>query len=207
MRLVCPGCGAIASLEAWSADVEAREAMVALLTLPPEITPRIARYLGWFRPPGAALTWRRARELAEEIRAMVAAGVVQGKGGARACSPKTWAAAMATMEGQADKIERPLRSHGYLIAVAWELAEHEAATAEKRQEAQAARRMAPPPVTSMAGAPEPKPEPLPPPTEEEIAEAWKLVPDNCTDKALRESLHRIGITRLVTQRVERERHA
>ena len=51
MKLTCPGCGAIGSLELFTADVDAREFAQLMGRVPPELAKPLQRYLSLFRPP------------------------------------------------------------------------------------------------------------------------------------------------------------
>lgn len=122
MNLTCPGCGLEAGAEAWQSDGEAREAMTALAALPAEVQVEALRYLALFRPAKSRLSWSRARKVLTELCELTVSGVVTQARQERPCLPAVWGAAMAQMQARRESIKRPLSGHGYLSAVAFELA-------------------------------------------------------------------------------------
>ncbi|MEN6439448.1 MAG: hypothetical protein ABFD97_12815 [Syntrophobacter sp.] len=132
MRLVCPCCGAIASLEAWQNDPAWRDFAVTQAKFPPLLQNRIAPYLGLFRRGKRGLLPTRAASLARDLLVLVESGSVQVRGEeSRPASIAIWAAAMdETVDARPDR----LKNHNYLRKVAWSLAEAGAAQAEKTAE-------------------------------------------------------------------------
>jgi len=132
MRLICPACGAQASLEAWAADAGARETLAAVCALPGPLVKYMPGYLALFRRPdtGRALTWSRARKIVAEIAALTAAGHVQRGGrAARPCPASMWAQALERIV-QSPPHRLPLTSHGYLTEIAYTLADEADRAAE-----------------------------------------------------------------------------
>ncbi|MBF0139813.1 MAG: hypothetical protein HQL74_05985 [Magnetococcales bacterium] len=125
MRLICPCCQAVASLEAWSGNVAARGALAAIAQLPGEVVRHIPHYLALFRPASSqGISWENAHKVVMELGALIAKGtVVHTHRVARSCPPTIWAEALATMLAQAGHVKRPLKGHGYLITIAYELAD------------------------------------------------------------------------------------
>lgn len=137
MKLICPGCGLTASVEAWLNDAEARELLAAGVKLPPPLPEVTLPYLGLFRPEERALAWKKATRLLAKLSQLVVAGHVQVQGKpARPCPPRIWAAAMSRMIDQRQRISRPLPNHNYLRQVAWQLADLEDALGEKSRNEQ-----------------------------------------------------------------------
>ncbi len=131
MKLICPSCGATASIEAWSNDAIAREAVVAVASLPAPLHLSTLRYLALFRPAKSALSWKKVLRLAGEIKELAEAGYVSTQGQIdRNCPPRIWAAAMDEMVERQGAIKRPLKSHNYLRQVAWGKADDAARTEE-----------------------------------------------------------------------------
>lgn len=122
MNLTCPACGSQASAEVWQNDEEAREAFTLLASLPAEVQAEALRYLALFRPAKSRLSWARAGRLLAELRDLVTSREVLRNRQSRPCPPAIWAAAMAQMQAQRDRIQRPLPNHNYLIAIAYDLA-------------------------------------------------------------------------------------
>jgi len=147
LKLICPGCGSIASAETWLNDALCRETMLAVVQLPPPLPKITLGYLSLFRPGQRALTWKKAKRLAGEIAALAASGHVQVQGRvARPCPPRIWAAAMEQMIEQRDRLRLPMPNHNYLRQVAWDLADRDDAGREKvvrQSEASGSRPAAP----------------------------------------------------------------
>lgn len=133
MKLICPGCGLIASAEAMANDAACRETLQAVAGLPAPLPPLALQYLSLFRPEKTALSWTKAARIARELAALVAGGHVQvDKKAARPCPARLWAQAIEEMLGRRERLERPLKNHNYLRAVTYGLADQADAQAEKR---------------------------------------------------------------------------
>lgn len=134
MKLVCPGCGATASLETWNNDAACRETIKAVAALPGDLSTATLHYLSLFRPTKRALTWKKALKLVQEIQHMSGLSHVQVQGQvARPCSPRIWVQAMEDMVSRSSQLSRPMKNHNYLKQVAYDLAnkedgQHEAET-------------------------------------------------------------------------------
>lgn len=132
MRLICPSCGAIASLEAWQNDDNWRIFSMLLVKLPKPVEERTLPYLGLFRKGDRGLTPPKARKLLAALFDLVAPGIVQWESSEeRPCPPGTWAEAMDATLARRPKA---LSNHNYLRHVAWELAGPLAARAESDRE-------------------------------------------------------------------------
>ena len=134
MKLTCPCCGAVASVEAWQNDLEARAVLASAIKLDEPIPRQLLPYLGLFRPKERALSWKRAARLIMELSALVATGHVHVHGRPdRPCPPSVWAMAMEQMAERGESISRPMGNHNYLRQVAWQLADKLDADIEARQ--------------------------------------------------------------------------
>ena len=134
MKLTCPCCGAVASVEAWQNDLEARAVLASAIKLDEPIPRQLLPYLGLFRPKERALSWKRAARLIMELSALVATGHVHVHGRPdRPCPPSVWAMAMEQMAERGESISRPMTNHNYLRQVAWQLADKLDADIEARQ--------------------------------------------------------------------------
>lgn len=123
MRIICPACGAMASLEALLTDGDARAFMEAFYQLSATVQPYAFRYLALFRPTGRVLQWRKATRLLAELTADIRACHIQVKGSvARPASPETWAAAMARLI-ETPPQGLPLSNHNYLRKIVYDLAD------------------------------------------------------------------------------------
>lgn len=158
MRLICPTCSAIASLEAWvDLDASAREVLVRVAALPDGMPRRVVRYLGLFRKPGSnkALMWPKSARLLEELEALVTAPEVSWK--SQRVVPngvKFWLDALDQVleRDRLGLLERPLANHNYLRATAHGLAEKAFEAGHRTKETTAARRQPQAPAAAKKAA-------------------------------------------------------
>ena len=123
MRLTCPACGAVASLEIWSQDGKARETLATVAAMPGEVASHACAYLSLFRPKSKALTWTRALKIANELKSMVEHGWVRwDRSVDRPATPDMWAAAMARMI-ECPPRDLPLSNHNYLRRIVFSMAD------------------------------------------------------------------------------------
>ena len=133
MILTCPSCGATASACAWENDITAREAMQAIIALPPPAAKVSLGYLSLFRPEQRALTWRKAKKTVDALAALIAPGYVQVQGKpARPCPPQLWAMGMEQMIDRAPNLQRPMKNHNYLRQIVWQIADQADAHREQQ---------------------------------------------------------------------------
>jgi hypothetical protein len=142
MILVCPSCGAAASLEAWANDRDWRELIALIPTIPAPLQTRAISYLGLFRTGKTALKPAKALNILGELRDLIGAGTIHwDRGETRPAPVGLWEQALDAV------IERrpgALKNHNYLKHTAWEMAAGLAAEAEKtshRRGAEHAERM------------------------------------------------------------------
>lgn len=131
MRLICPACGALASLEAWLADDDSRAVVALAARLPAALGPLVVRYLGLFRPAKRGLAWDRARALLDELARAIAAGEIVRDRRTYICTPAEWAAALEVVLDARPTLDLPLKTHGYLYEVIAAAARKRAATGER----------------------------------------------------------------------------
>jgi hypothetical protein len=123
MRLICPSCGAIHSAESWANDVDTRQCMIMVADLPGEVSRRCLNYLALFRPGTRALIWSKALRLLKDLSDLVRAPeVMWEKKPSRPNTVMVWALALDRVIEHPPK-RLPLTSHGYLRAIAWEIAD------------------------------------------------------------------------------------
>jgi hypothetical protein len=133
MRLVCPGCGTIASAEVWENDAHSRQIPPVLLKLPKAVQPYALGYLALFRKPGKVLPWRRALKLANELVDLVSSGRVSWeRNEERPAPPELWAQAL---DAVLTREPRGLTNHNYLRHTAWSMAATLAGKEERLSEA------------------------------------------------------------------------
>ncbi|MDS4020649.1 MAG: hypothetical protein RKR03_09125 [Candidatus Competibacter sp.] len=130
---VCPDCGLRADLLVFAEQAGANAGLAAALALPPLLGGRILRYLRLFNPPRKAMTSAKATRLLTELAAAVDSGQVERRGVAHAAPVGLWAAALDAVLAQPPE-RLPLDGHGYLFAVAWNLAERAAGRQERQAE-------------------------------------------------------------------------
>jgi hypothetical protein len=123
MRLVCPACGAIASLDVWQNGEAAKECVLAICRLPMGVAQKTPEYLSLFRPNHRALQWGKALRLVNDLQAHITGGWVQwGKSVARNTTPDMWASAMSRILDTPPR-DLPLKNHNYLIRIVYDIAD------------------------------------------------------------------------------------
>lgn len=136
MRITCPSCCATFSLDVALQMDASRGALLRALHMPAPLAGLWAQYLGMFRSKGRALAHDRADRIMSELVPMLDAGTVVRNGNTRAASIDLWRAALEQMVElrNADKLQLPLKSHGYLLEIVFAAAERGAAKAEQAME-------------------------------------------------------------------------
>ncbi|MDL2275821.1 hypothetical protein LJC22_06825 [Desulfosarcina sp. OttesenSCG-928-G10] len=135
MRMICPSCGAMASLEAWSSDAGARGLLAAVCDLPGGVVHHIPAYLALFRPveSARALSWSRATKVVKDLSARIADGHIRhGREVSRPCPAGIWAEALEKIVHRPPP-QLPLTTNGYLIRIAYDLANEADKAAEARR--------------------------------------------------------------------------
>jgi hypothetical protein len=136
MKLVCPACGATGSLEMFLRDVSARAALASALKLPPPLAPLLANYLGLFRPGKRSLTWDRVERLLSELLEPIQAGKLKRNGRDWPVPVTTWQAALEELLAKREKLNLPLKSHGYLFEIVAGMSDKAEASLERDKEEQ-----------------------------------------------------------------------
>jgi hypothetical protein len=136
LKLVCPSCGAACAAEAWTNDGEARQALRIVAELPESVSRRAIAYLALFRPmSGRGLKWSTAlRHLAELDRIVRESHVQWDANPARPNDSRFWGQAMDRLVELPPK-KLPLKSHGYLRAMVYDIADDADRQAEQRRNA------------------------------------------------------------------------
>lgn len=136
MRITCPSCCASFSLDVALQMDASRSALMRALQMPAPLASLWAQYLGLFRSKGRALAHDRADRLMAELLPLLDAGTVVRNGNTRAAPLELWRAALEQMVElrNADKLQLPLKSHGYLLEIVFAAAERGAAKAERQVE-------------------------------------------------------------------------
>lgn len=117
MKLTCPGCGAIGSMELFTSDADARAVAALMGQIPHTMARSLTEYLSLFRPASRVIAWSRLRKLLEELLPLIQAGAVRRHGRDWSVPPAAWQSAMDQMVHGRDKLTLPLKSHGYLLEI------------------------------------------------------------------------------------------
>ena len=136
MRVICPSCCASFSLDVALQMDASRSALLRALAMPAPLANLWAQYLGMFRSKARALAHDRADRLMAELLPMLDSGTVTRNGNVRNATLDHWRQAleqMVELRG-ADKLQLPLKSHGYLLEVVYAAADRAAAQAERQVE-------------------------------------------------------------------------
>lgn len=132
MRLVCPACGATASIEAWQNDVVIRQFEAKFMGLPAIVQPRVTPYLGLFRRGDQGLAWRVALKHLTALADLIALKRVSWeRSESRPAPPELWAEALDAVLARSP---RGLTNHNYLRHTAYDLAATLAAREERTTE-------------------------------------------------------------------------
>ena len=115
MKATCPACGFAAGLEAYIADADWREAVMAAAELPSDCGTLAIRYVGLFRPGKRALSPDRAARLIREVCDMIIKGVDFDRRRIDAPSHIWSQALMEVLERP--NLQRPLKNHHYLLRI------------------------------------------------------------------------------------------
>lgn len=118
MRLTCPSCGAVSSLDALIGHDAARTSLVQALEQTP-VGKRLIRYVALFRPAQRQLSWERTANLLGELLDMIRDARIERHGRTWSAPAETWISAIDEILTRRDegKLTLPLKSHGYLLEI------------------------------------------------------------------------------------------
>ena len=136
MRLCCPRCGQVDSIERFADEAAARDTIALALKWPRPLADRLMRYLGLFRPERRALRWPRAQKLLSTLLTDLDRGAVKRHGRDWAAPQAAWEAALDVVMDQvaAGKLRPPLKDHAYLYSIIANGADRAEAVAEEQRE-------------------------------------------------------------------------
>ena len=136
MKLACPACGAVYSLEVLITNDAAREAVMAALALPAPLGKLLVQYVALFRPAQRQLSFDRVARILDELRGPISEAKIERNGRIWPAPQASWAAAISEMIAlrDAQKLRLPLASHGYLFEIIAGQADKIAAAAERDRE-------------------------------------------------------------------------
>ena len=133
MKLICPSCGAVHSCEAWQNDATARQCLKLAGELQYDVSSRCFSYLALFRSSSRSLPWKKVLRLLSDLQNLTGKAHIQwDKNVARPNSAKAWGLAMDQVVEHPPK-RLPLKSNGYLRAVAYDIANDMDRHAEVKQ--------------------------------------------------------------------------
>lgn len=146
MRTKCPCCGATASLDVLVTQDGAREALMAAFQMPAPLGKLMVQYIALFRPPKRDLSFDRVNTLLGELMPMIQAGQIERGGRAWVAPLAAWQNAIEQMLMTRDKLQLPLKGHGYLLEVIAGMGSRAEAVAETKREDARRHRSADAPV-------------------------------------------------------------
>lgn len=136
MKTKCPACGASASLDVLLSNEGARAAVTMALQLPAPLGKLLVQYLGLFRPASRELSFDRVATLLGELLPMIQAGQIERAGRTWAAPVPAWKEALEQMLVARDKLQLPMKSHGYLLEIIAGMGSKAEAFKERAQEEQ-----------------------------------------------------------------------
>lgn len=142
MKTKCPSCGAVTSLDVLLAHDGARDALLAALRMPAPLGVLVVKYLGLFRPATRELTFDRVASLLNELLPMIQDGQIERNGRTWPAPMPYWIDAMEDMLGKRDRLQLPMKSHGYLLEIIAGMSNQVEAKKEEKQEQQRRQRTA-----------------------------------------------------------------
>lgn len=136
MRVTCPSCCASFSLDVALQMDASRSALMRALQMPAPLASLWAQYLGMWRSKSRALAHDRADKIMAELLPMLDAASVVRNGNSRPAPLELWRDALQQMIDlrNADKLQLPLKSHGYLLEIVFAAADRGVAQQERQVE-------------------------------------------------------------------------
>lgn len=119
MKTTCPSCGATTSLDALLGHSEASRAFASALNLLGDLAKPLIKYLALFRSANRNLTFERASKLLDDLAPSITAKQIKRNHQVYPAPISAWVWAIGVMLERRDqnKIDLPLKSHGYLYEV------------------------------------------------------------------------------------------
>ncbi len=135
--ITCPACGAEFDLTVAFACEEERRAFARLASVSIPLGTRVLKYIALFTPPKQRLTSAKKLKLLQQLLPDMERKAITHKGRDWPAPLDAWAQAIDQMLAARDaqRLELPMKGHGYLYAVLAGMADkHEAAQEAKREE-------------------------------------------------------------------------
>jgi len=136
MKLKCPACGAVASLDMLLSHEGAREAILIALQLPESLGKIVIQYLGLFRPAERELSFDRVAKILGELLPDIQQNRIKANGRDWVISRDLWKAGLEAVLQARDmgKLKPPLKNHNYLYAVLASMVDRVESKDETRRE-------------------------------------------------------------------------
>jgi len=154
MKLVCPACGSVNSLDSLVGHAGARDAMAELAALSGPFASAVLRYLALFRPEKRQLSLDRVASLLAELNPMILSARIERNGRSYAAPREVWIGAIDSILASRDRLTLPLKSHGYLLEIIISQIHKAEQAAETKREAGRAGHT---PVGGLPPSPRPSP--------------------------------------------------
>ena len=169
--LSCPVCGTELDLAVLFAHEGDQRALARLAAVSIPLGGRVLQYLGLFTPPKQRLTAAKKIKLILQLLPDLERGAISWKGRDWAAPREAWAMAIDQMLAARDaqRLELPMKGHGYLYAILTGMADKAEAAAEQQREQElrtgprAATVNGPKSVADLVPAPAPAAAPRPAP--------------------------------------------
>lgn len=113
----CPVCASVFPLEAGVNEADALRFAALIAETPKPVQKYLKDYIVLFKPLKRGLTWSRRLDLLQEIVMLTTAGVIEHRKRRYGCSPELWAQGMREMLAHIDRLELPMKGHGYLVSI------------------------------------------------------------------------------------------
>lgn len=136
--LSCPVCGSEFDLAVLFKNAEDREAWVRMTAHLTPLRARLAQYVMLFKTPKHQLSIKKMNHIALQVVPDIERGAITWKGREWAAPLPAWAQAIDQMLAARDaqRLELPMKGHGYLYAILAGMADKHEASAEQQREQQ-----------------------------------------------------------------------
>ena len=136
--LSCPVCGTELDLAVLFSHEHDQRALARLASVSIPLGGRVLQYLALFTPPKQRLTAAKKIKLILQLLPDLERGAISWKGRDWAAPREAWAMAIDQMLAARDaqRLELPMKGHGYLYAVLAGMADKHEAAAEQQREQQ-----------------------------------------------------------------------
>lgn len=134
MKLSCPACGAVASLDVLLGHEGARDAVMVALKFPAPLGKLLIQYISLFRPASRQLSMDRVASILGDLLPMIESAKIERSGRLWAAPIDNWKIAIEEILAKRDKLTLPLKSHGYLLEILAGMANKVEAKQEEKTE-------------------------------------------------------------------------